>query len=47
LNPTPTPLPTAQICILLTAWLADTIASQSIGPYLNQVHYALIPVYHW
>jgi hypothetical protein len=47
LNPTPTPLPTAQISILLTAWLADTIASQSIGPYLNQVHYALIPVYHW
>jgi hypothetical protein len=40
LNPTRTPLPTAQISILLTAWLAESITSQSIGPYLNQVLYA-------
>jgi hypothetical protein len=46
LNPTRTPLPTAQISILLTAWLAEAITSQSISPYLNQVRYALIPVYH-
>ncbi|KAH9005451.1 MFS general substrate transporter [Lactarius hatsudake] len=37
LNPIRTPLPTAQICILLTAWLADSILSHSISPYLNQL----------
>ncbi|KAH9054502.1 MFS general substrate transporter [Lactarius vividus] len=37
LNPSQTPLPTAQICILLTAWLADSILSNSISPYLNQL----------
>ncbi|KAI9452902.1 MFS general substrate transporter [Lactarius psammicola] len=37
LNPTRTPLPTAQICILLTAWLAESIMSHSISPYLNQL----------
>jgi len=36
-NPTPTPLPIAQISILLTAWLAESITSQSISPYLNQL----------
>ncbi len=35
--PTPTPLPIAQISILLTTWLADSIVSNSISPYLNQV----------
>ncbi len=33
----PTPLPTAQIAIVLTAWLAERIAAQSISPYINQV----------
>jgi hypothetical protein len=37
LPPTRTPLPTAQISILLTAWLAESITAQSISPYLNQV----------
>ncbi|KAH9005447.1 MFS general substrate transporter [Lactarius hatsudake] len=37
LNPTQTPLPTAQISILLTAWLADSILCNSISPYLNQL----------
>ncbi|KAH9027867.1 major facilitator superfamily transporter [Lactarius pseudohatsudake] len=39
LNPsqTRTPLPTAQITILLTAWLAESILSNSISPYLNQL----------
>ncbi|KAH9059719.1 MFS general substrate transporter [Lactarius vividus] len=37
LNPIRTPLPTAQIAILLTAWLADSILSHSISPYLNQL----------
>jgi len=33
----PTPLPTTQIAIVLTAWLAERIAAQSISPYINQV----------
>ncbi|KAH9039485.1 MFS general substrate transporter [Lactarius deliciosus] len=37
LNPSQTPLPTAQICILLTAWLAASILSNSMSPYLNQL----------
>ncbi|KAH9030852.1 MFS general substrate transporter [Lactarius deliciosus] len=37
LKPTRTPLPTAQISILLTAWLAESILSHSISPYLNQL----------
>ncbi|KAH9169239.1 MFS general substrate transporter [Lactarius sanguifluus] len=37
LKPTQTPLPTAQISILLTAWLAQSILSNSISPYLNQL----------
>jgi hypothetical protein len=40
-NPTRTPLPIAQISILLTAWLAESITSHSISPYLNQVQYLL------
>ncbi|KAH9030840.1 MFS general substrate transporter [Lactarius deliciosus] len=32
-----TPLPIAQISVLLTAWLAESIISQSISPYLNQL----------
>ena len=36
-HPTQTPLPMAQISILLTAWLAESIICQSISPYLNQV----------
>ena len=43
LNPTRTPLPIFQFSILLTAWLSEAIISQSIGPYLNQVQYALFP----
>ncbi|KAH9169253.1 hypothetical protein EDB89DRAFT_2073211 [Lactarius sanguifluus] len=35
LKSTQTPLPTAQICILLTAWLAESILPHSISPYLN------------
>ena len=38
-NPTRTPLPIAQISILLTAWLAESITSHSISPYINQVRY--------
>ncbi|KAH9005448.1 MFS general substrate transporter [Lactarius hatsudake] len=34
---TQTPLPTVQISILLTAWLAESILSHSISPYLNQL----------
>ena len=45
LKPTRTPLPIAQISILLTAWLAESITSQSISPYLNQVQYAIGPTY--
>ncbi|KAH9005446.1 MFS general substrate transporter [Lactarius hatsudake] len=37
LKPAQTPLPTAQISILLTAWLAQSILSNSISPYLNQL----------
>ena len=47
LNPTRTPLPIAQISILLTAWLAESITSQSISPYLNQVLYAHSRVYQF
>ncbi|KAH9027872.1 hypothetical protein EDB85DRAFT_2148230 [Lactarius pseudohatsudake] len=36
-NTTRTPLPIAQISILLTAWLAESITTQSISPYLNQL----------
>jgi hypothetical protein len=46
-TPTETPLPTAQVFVLLTAWLAEAITSQSISPYLNQVQYALIPICQW
>ena len=45
LSPIQTPLPTAQISILLTAWLAESIISQSIGPYLNQVQYTFSHAY--
>ncbi|KAH8985287.1 MFS general substrate transporter [Lactarius akahatsu] len=37
LKRTRTPLPTAQISILLTAWLAESILNNSISPYLNQL----------
>ncbi|KAH9027876.1 MFS general substrate transporter [Lactarius pseudohatsudake] len=37
LSPTRTPLPMAQISVLLTAWLAESITSHSISPYLNQL----------
>ncbi|KAN0136088.1 major facilitator superfamily [Lactarius tabidus] len=36
-TPTRTPLPIAQLSILLTAWFAESIISQSISPYLNQL----------
>jgi hypothetical protein len=36
-SPKPTPLPTAQISVLLLPWIAETIVSHSISPYINQV----------
>ncbi len=33
----PTPLPKTQIAILLSVWIAESVVSHSIGPYLNQV----------
>jgi len=33
----PTPLPRTQIAILLSIWIAESVVSHSIGPYLNQV----------
>ncbi|KAI0302824.1 member of major facilitator multidrug-resistance DHA1 sub-family [Multifurca ochricompacta] len=33
----PTPLPKAQILILLSVWLAESIVSHSISPYINQL----------
>ena len=44
LPPARTPLPIAQISILLTAWLAEGVTSQSIIPYINQVLYTLLAV---
>jgi hypothetical protein len=40
-SPARTPLPIAQISILLTAWLAECITAQSIIPYINQVSHVL------
>ncbi|KAH8977229.1 MFS general substrate transporter [Lactarius akahatsu] len=37
LNPTQTPLPTAQISILLTVRLAESVLSSSMGSYLSQL----------
>jgi hypothetical protein len=45
-NPARTPLPIAQISILLTAWLAESITSHSISPYLNQVKFIANSAYH-
>ena len=42
--PARTPLPIAQISILLTAWLAECVTAQSILPYINQVLYAPLVV---
>jgi hypothetical protein len=33
----PTPLPRAQIAMLLSVWLVESTISLSISPYLNQV----------
>ena len=33
----PTPLPTAQISVLLSLWIAESVMDHSISPYLNQV----------
>ncbi|KAF8267245.1 MFS general substrate transporter [Lactarius quietus] len=41
LKPTRTPLPITQLSILLTVWFAESIISQSISPYLNQLLRAL------
>jgi hypothetical protein len=38
-GPARTPLPIAQISILLTAWFAECVTAQSILPYINQVLY--------
>ena len=32
-----TPLPTSQIAVLASVWLAETVVEISISPYLNQV----------
>ena len=45
-NPARTPVPIAQISIFLTAWLAESITSHSIGPYLNQVNFITSSAYH-
>jgi hypothetical protein len=37
----PTPLPTAQISILLSLWVAEAVVEHSITPYINQVRYWL------
>ena len=42
-NPTQMPLPIAQITIVLTVWLAESIISQLMSPYLNQVLDVLDP----
>jgi hypothetical protein len=36
-KPTTTPLPTSQVAVLLLPWIAESIVSQSISPYINQV----------
>lgn len=36
-KPAPKPLPKAQIAILLSVWIAESVVSHSIGPYINQV----------
>ena len=33
----PTPLPTFQISILLSLWVAEAVVEHSISPYINQV----------
>jgi len=33
----PTPLPTAQVSVLLLPWIAEAIVSHSISPYINQL----------
>jgi hypothetical protein len=33
----PTPLPIAQISVLLLPWIAEATVSNSITPYINQV----------
>ena len=37
----PTPLPTAQIAVLVFPWVAESIVEHSISPYLNQVRWSL------
>ena len=32
-----TPLPTAQVSVLVLPWIADSIVAYSISPYINQV----------
>jgi hypothetical protein len=32
-----TPLPAAQISVLILPWIAETIVSHSMSPYINQV----------
>lgn len=34
--PVPTRLPRAQIAILLSIWIAESVVSHFIGPFLNQ-----------
>ncbi|KAI9446079.1 MFS general substrate transporter [Lactarius indigo] len=36
-KPAPKPLPRAQIAIILSVWIADSVMSHSIGPYINQL----------
>ena len=35
----PTPLPTAQVSVLLLPWIAEAIVAHSISPYINQVRW--------
>ena len=44
--PARTPLPIAQISILLTAWLAECVTAQSILPYVSEVLYAHLAPLH-
>ena len=33
----PSPFPTAQISVLVLPWIAETVMTYSISPYINQV----------
>jgi len=37
LKPSPSPFPTIQISVLVLPWIAETVMTYSISPYINQV----------